>query len=317
MNSLRLLPVVILAGATLLLFKAVGLVSGDGYILGGTQAAIAAGPAPAAPAAATGGSERTLSLPEQLTLEDTSPEVADTAPTLPSPGGTGAPSADSHGAPAASSADHSTAPAPQEHAAAGGDHSAPGAGAIPGPEEDPRAEPLPLLIDGDGLQVPFTATGPDGTPLTEVQLLERLDERRVQLQAWETELGMRLALVEAAEKRLEERSAALADLEARINAMVEQKQAAEEGQLAALVSMYGTMKPRDAARIFDQLDINVLVRVVRGISPRKMAPILAAMEPARAQAVTLALAADEPSPTIDVGQSVPQGLAALPQIVGQ
>ena len=66
---------------------------------------------------------------------------------------------------------------------------------------------------------------------------------------------LRLQLVEAAEAQLEERAAALAAVEARINALVDQQKAVEDGQFAAIISMYETMKPGEAAAIFNDLDM--------------------------------------------------------------
>ena len=51
------------------------------------------------------------------------------------------------------------------------------------------------------------------------------------------------------------------------------------------------------------------------MNPRKMAPILAKMSSARAQQLTLALAAVEPEPALTAPPV--ENLAALPQIVGQ
>jgi flagellar motility protein MotE (MotC chaperone) len=159
-----------------------------------------------------------------------------------------------------------------------------------------------------------TLSGTGGQPESETALLGRLAERRAELDAREAELDMRMALVEAAEKRIEERTAALAALEVRINAMVEEKRTLEEAQFVAVVAMYETMKPKDAAAIFDQLDMQVLLRVSRAMNPRKMAPIMAKMNPGRAQALTAAMAVDRVEPTIEVGS---QDLDALPQIIGE
>ena len=52
----------------------------------------------------------------------------------------------------------------------------------------------------------------------------------------------------------------------------------ETGQFAGIVAMYETMKPKDAANIFNELDMEVLLRVAKTMSPRKMAPILAEMD---------------------------------------
>ena len=115
-------------------------------------------------------------------------------------------------------------------------------------------------------------------------------------------------------KRIEEHTAALEALEARINAMVDEKRTLEEAQFTAVVAMYETMKPKDAAAIFDELEMDVLLRVARAVNPRKMAPIMARMNPLKAKALTAGLAVDRVEPTIDMSGG---DLASLPQIIGQ
>lgn len=169
---------------------------------------------------------------------------------------------------------------------------------------------VPQLLTPEG-PVPLSA---GGNTLTEQTLLERLAARRTELDARQQELDMRAALVDAAEKRIEERATTLQTIEQQIAALVEQRKQMEEGQFASIVAMYETMKPKDAAAIFNTLDLEILVRVARQMSPRKMAPILAVMETTRAQELTVRLAsiADEPA-----DEMTPENLAELPQIVGQ
>ena len=50
------------------------------------------------------------------------------------------------------------------------------------------------------------------------------------------------------------------------------------------------MKPKDAARIFDRLDMKILVEVSTHISPRNMSEILAQMSPEAAERLTVELA---------------------------
>jgi flagellar motility protein MotE (MotC chaperone) len=75
--------------------------------------------------------------------------------------------------------------------------------------------------------------------------------------------------------------------------------------------MYENMKPRDAAKIFDRLDIGVLLDVASKIEPRKMADILALMSPDAAQHLTVELASQ--------AQEVKPGNGPndLPKIQGQ
>jgi flagellar motility protein MotE (MotC chaperone) len=166
--------------------------------------------------------------------------------------------------------------------------------------------------DAQGNFVPLDVIEGDES---EAALLARLAERRTELDKREADIAMRTALLEAAEKRLDERTKELAALEAQVAALVDEKQAAEEAGFRAVVTMYESMKPKDAAKIFDTLNTTVLVKVVRAMSPRKMSPILAAMSPEPAQKLTIALAATENTDVVPA--SVGEDLAALPQIIGQ
>jgi flagellar motility protein MotE (MotC chaperone) len=49
------------------------------------------------------------------------------------------------------------------------------------------------------------------------------------------------------------------------------------------------MKPQEAARIFEQMDLITLVEMVERMSERKVAPVLAQMNPVRAKQVTTEL----------------------------
>ena len=163
--------------------------------------------------------------------------------------------------------------------------------------------------DGD-----IPGTSEDTSGATEAVILERLAERRAELEAFEAELQSRLAVVEAAEIRLEERLGELGAIEAEINAMVSAREAQDEEQFAAVVAMYEAMRAGDAATIFNDLDIDVLVRVGRAMNPRKLGPIMAEMATAKAQQLTVMLAQ-----TNMPQESAPpsEDYADLPQIVGQ
>jgi flagellar motility protein MotE (MotC chaperone) len=54
--------------------------------------------------------------------------------------------------------------------------------------------------------------------------------------------------------------------------------------------MYENMKAKDAARIFDRLDMRVLVEVANKINPRRMADILSQMSAEAAERLTIELA---------------------------
>ncbi|MGV8854058.1 MAG: MotE family protein [Devosia sp.] len=176
----------------------------------------------------------------------------------------------------------------------------------------PTGDAVPQQIDGQGGSIPLLST--DASSETEKLLLQRLAARRDELKKYEDDLTLRSSIVDAAEKRIEDRTATLTALEAQISTLVDQRKEMETGQFAGIVAMYETMKPKDAANIFNNLDMEVLLRVAKTMSPRKMAPILAAMDTTRAQDLTVQMAALADKPVTEMS---PSDLAALPQIVGK
>lgn len=130
-------------------------------------------------------------------------------------------------------------------------------------------------------------------------LLERLGERREAIDARMRELEMRERLLDTAEKKLDSRVGDLKDLEAKA-AGPSGKQSGEEAKaIKNLVIMYEAMKPKDAARVFDRLGLDILVPVVQQMNPRKMSEVLAAMAPERAEKLTVALATMARSPGVE------------------
>lgn len=167
----------------------------------------------------------------------------------------------------------------------------------PEPAEESKAEAeAGKAAEGEaetaGMQ-PEAAAAEEATPRlskSEISVLESLAERRKELDSRAEGLDTRERLLAAAEKRVEERVAELKEIEARINQQISRQDAEGEERLAGLVSMYETMKPKDAARIFERLDMGVLLDVVKRMQPRKMAAVLAAMDPVVAQDLTVELA---------------------------
>jgi flagellar motility protein MotE (MotC chaperone) len=138
---------------------------------------------------------------------------------------------------------------------------APEKAAAPEVSASPPAEPKPSLSPG------------------ERAVLESLAQRRQELEARAREIDVRDSLLKAAEKRIEQRLQELKELEARVNGAVSKKDEEEAGKFKSLVGMYENMKAKDAAKVFDRLNMRVLVELVNAMNPRRMADILAQMTP--------------------------------------
>jgi flagellar motility protein MotE (MotC chaperone) len=130
----------------------------------------------------------------------------------------------------------------------------------------------------------------------EIKLLQQLAERRQELDARAETLDRRESLVQAAEKRLSDKVGEMERLRSEIEDLLVKYDEQETQQLARLVNIYEKMKPKDAARIFEDLDQDVLLKVVERMNERKTAPILAEMRPDKAQQLTIELAEREDLP---------------------
>jgi flagellar motility protein MotE (MotC chaperone) len=125
----------------------------------------------------------------------------------------------------------------------------------------------------------------------EKKVLQELRQRRQELDAREQAVMAREAVLAAAEHKLDQRVAELQALQQHLEALEAARQQRQDASWQGLVKLYASMKPRDAAKIFDDLDTPVLLEVVDRMNERKAAPILAAMQPDRAREVTEKLAA--------------------------
>ncbi|HEY8383096.1 MAG TPA: hypothetical protein VIL09_13190 [Microvirga sp.] len=150
---------------------------------------------------------------------------------------------------------------------------------------------------------------------SERAILERLGERRDEWQQKGKDLELREKLLENAERKLDARINDLKALEDKTDTEATKRGDTEVGALKNLVTMYETMKPKEAARVFDRLPHDVLVPVVLQMNPRKMAEVLAVMSPEAAERLTVALANRARGKSAEAGSARP-GLPAneLPAI---
>jgi flagellar motility protein MotE (MotC chaperone) len=293
LREVRLVPVVLVATIGLFALKALGLALDGGYLFYNASAGpdqaeitgtIAAGKDPSA-AAKQSWAHEMFNFPG-------SGGSVESIPSPPRPGIAASPPGSS----------------PDDITGAVGDTAAPKkpeapAGKGEGAAKKPQ-EPPPSL---SGTPVPLEAQPP--VSQAERAVLESLQKRRAELDARAHELDLREDLLRAAEKRVAGRIDELKDLEARVGAAVQQKDDAEAARFKNVVAMYENMKAKDAAKIFDGLDIKVLLDVAQEINPRRMSDILALMTPGNAQRLTVELAARS-------GQKDASQTADLPKIQG-
>jgi flagellar motility protein MotE (MotC chaperone) len=147
---------------------------------------------------------------------------------------------------------------------------------------------------------------------SERAILERLQSRRQELEARAREIDIRESLLKAAEKRIESRADELKAAESRITTATQQKADTDAARFKGIITMYEGMKPKDAAKVFDHLEMPVLIEIATQIAPRKMSDILGLMSTDAAERLTVEMARRAGS-----DQSASASTADLPKIEGK
>jgi flagellar motility protein MotE (MotC chaperone) len=183
-------------------------------------------------------------------------------------------------------------------------------GSVEKPKEE-EAKPVvnaPEVAKPDGIVVhPEQA---QSVSPSERAILERLQSRRQELEARAREIDIRESLLKAAEKRVESRVEELKAIESRITTATHQKSEADTARFKGIITMYEAMKPKDAAKVFDRLEMPVLFEIASQIAPRKMSDILGLMSTEAAERLTVEMARR-------AGSDKSASAADLPKIEGK
>ena len=250
-RDLRLIPVVVLAASALFLLKVSAIVVEGGYTLIASRSAQAQG-------LGGGANANDLGLPPPAALDDAAA----------APRGDRVRSwvRDIYG--------------PPEYT--GSVAARPETPVTPDKAQAPAAESTPAAAPADPMRPTLTAG--------ERAVLESLQQRRQELETRAREMEVRDSLLKAAEKRIEQRLQELKETEARMTGAANKRDEAEIAKFKSLVSMYETMKAKDAAKIFDRLNMRILMEVVNVMNPRRMSDILGQMTPEVAERLTIEIA---------------------------
>ncbi len=167
---------------------------------------------------------------------------------------------------------------------------------------DDTADALPYPVEGNTDDEPTAWRDASETefyysPIRQ-ELYEDLSRRRQEIEEKERALVTREALLTAAERELDQKLRELTAVRNEIRSLLDQQSEEENERITSLVRIYEGMKAKDAARIFNTLDMDVLIAVMSRMSERRSSPILAEMTPDRARAVTILLAQQKQLPTI-------------------
>jgi flagellar motility protein MotE (MotC chaperone) len=175
-----------------------------------------------------------------------------------------------------------------------------------------KEEPKPAAAPEPAKPTEPVPEPPPPISASERAILERLQARRQELESRAREVEIRESLLKAAEKRIESKVEEMKAVEGRIGTATEQKSEADVARFKGIITMYEGMKPKDAAKIFDRLEMPVLFEIASQIAPRKMSDILGLMQPEAAERLTVELARRAGG-----GDKTAAAAASLPKIEGK
>ncbi len=141
---------------------------------------------------------------------------------------------------------------------------------------------------------------PRGLGLTP-EMVAYVKEREAALERKEAELREREAYLAKMEKELEQKLKELLSLQEKMKTVQEeiqryraQRQEESNQQLRSLGKIYSTMKPKEAAKLLENLEEELVVRIIATLPPDQAADILANMDVKKAAKISTALCAANP-----------------------
>lgn len=145
-------------------------------------------------------------------------------------------------------------------------------------------------------QVAKTETATPESP--ESDLYKQLAGRRDQLDKRAQELDDREAFAVITEKRVDQKIKEMEVMRTQLQTLLGQASAAQQAQLENLVKIYEIMKPKEAAKIFETLDMPILLGVVQKMKAARTAAVMAEMNPEKAKEITTALTKQDQLPQV-------------------
>lgn len=124
---------------------------------------------------------------------------------------------------------------------------------------------------------------------SEMEILQELAERREALDTKSQEIDKRAMQLKVAEEEIDKKLQQLKEYEQRLGKLINQYSEKEQENINSLVKLYSSMKPKDAARIFNTMNLDISTAILKGMKPSASSAILSQMDAEKAQAITAEL----------------------------
>ncbi|MDX1949531.1 MAG: hypothetical protein SFT90_03395 [Rickettsiales bacterium] len=123
----------------------------------------------------------------------------------------------------------------------------------------------------------------------EIQILQRLVERKKRLIRWEEELEIKDNVLALTEERIDKKLEELRKLKKAVELSLNEYSKVEEEKTQSLVKIYENMKAKNAADILSKMKTEEALPIFSRMKEKNAADILSKMDPRIAQEITSAL----------------------------
>lgn len=122
--------------------------------------------------------------------------------------------------------------------------------------------------------------------IVELDHLQKLNERKKELDAREEELNRIESELQAQKVDLEKRLKELEEMRAKISSILEDRVKVDDQKVDTLVQMYTNMKPPQAAKVFESMDEDLAIEILGRMKKKNAADIMNLLKPEKAQVLS-------------------------------
>jgi flagellar motility protein MotE (MotC chaperone) len=152
--------------------------------------------------------------------------------------------------------------------------------APPPAQKDPADKPQP--------QPDVTKTSPLPPP-NPVDTAVHLQQKEAELKRMEQQLREQEQYLQQMQKDIEQKLQELIAIQKEIQTYRTERAESRSASIRSLAQIYGSMKPKEAAKLFGDMDEKLVVSVISTMKPNEAAEILSAMDTKKAAKVSEAL----------------------------
>ncbi|MGV8074038.1 MAG: MotE family protein [Syntrophobacteraceae bacterium] len=154
--------------------------------------------------------------------------------------------------------------------------------------EDRKAKVQPAAPPANGStpnQNNEIASGPTEVP----DIVSHLERREAELKRKEEQLNQKEKYLAHMEKEVEKKLKELTTMQKEVQAYRSEKEEVQNAKVRSLAKIYGSMKPKEAAKLLENLEDPLVVNVISTMTPEEAATIMANMDVKKAAKISESL----------------------------